>query len=230
MAHRKANSSNTYPNTNKQLPSLYITLRTRETIKIPKLFTGTESKAECTLNTCKTRKSSNYHQRKAKIQKTTPHLIMTTVLLHPKLGRREVVTTASFSTLLFLSPSQETGPNPLPEPGAMTAATIASTDIGKASETRIIKGMCKLCRNPSITISSNKQEKRHTEQLKLLVINQSDLGSNTLDNRDHLLIVLVSSVSQIAIFRVYQPVSKPNKSGLKLRQRLAKIYSQYISH
>lgn len=59
--------------------------------------------------------------------------------------------------------------------GAMPAATTASLDTGKADETRIIKGMCKLCRNPSMTISSNKQ-KRHTEQLKLLVINQNDHG------------------------------------------------------
>lgn len=92
----------------------------------------------------------------------------------------------------------------------MPAATTASMDIGKAGETRIIKGTCKLCRNPSMTISSNKQEKRHIEQLKLLVINQNYLGSNTLDNRDHLSIVIFS-VSQIAIFRVYQTVSaKPS--------------------
>lgn len=64
-----------------------------------------------------------------------------------------------------------------------------------------------------MTTSNNKWEKRHIEQLKLLVISQSDLGSNTTDNRGHLLTVVISSVSKITIFRVYQPVlTKPNKS------------------
>lgn len=51
----------------------------------------------------------------------------------------KVGTIASLSTL-FSSPSQVIGPNPQPEVGAMPAATTASTDIGKVSETRIIKG------------------------------------------------------------------------------------------
>lgn len=61
----------------------------------------------------------------------------------------------------------------------MPAATTASTDIGKASVTRITKGMCKLSRIPSVTISTNKQEKRQKlslELLKLLLINQNNLG------------------------------------------------------
>lgn len=88
----------------------------------------------------------------------------------------------------------------------MPAATTASMGIGKASETRITKRMCKLCRTPNMLISTNKQEKRlklSLEQLKLPLINQNNLGSNCLDSRDNLLIVVISSVSQIAIFRIY---------------------------
>lgn len=138
---------------------------------------------------------------------------MTTVLVLVWEGWK-VATIASLSTL-FCSPSEETGPNPQPEVGAMPAATTASTDIGKASETRIITGMCKLCRNPSMSISTNKQEKRlklSLEQLKLLLINQNDLGSNSLDSRDNLLITVISPVSQIAIFRVYQSIPKSQVS------------------
>lgn len=95
----------------------------------------------------------------------------------------------------------------------MQAATTASRDIGKDGVTRITKGIRNLCWKPRMIISSNKEENRHAEQLKLLVINQNYLSSNSLDNRDHLLTVVISSVSQIALFRVYQPVStKPSKS------------------
>lgn len=88
------------------------------------------------------------------------------------------------------------GTSSQPELGAMAAATTASMDIGKASETRITKGMCKLCSISIMTISTNKQEKKLSlEQLKLPLINQNNLCSNSLDSRDNLLIVAISSVS-----------------------------------
>lgn len=102
----------------------------------------------------------------------------------------------------------------------------------RTGQTRRAKGVCQLCRISSITISRNRQKRRLIEQLKLPVIDQKDLSWNTSDNRDPLLSSVISSVSQIVIFKVYQLVlTQPHKFQLTLLcQRPAKIYLKEISH